>query len=81
MAVRTPMVDNLGGTGASAALEGVLTAEDVAAAAIEGMRDERFLIFPHPKVAEFYAKKAARTDKWLAAMAALQEQFTDVGRR
>jgi hypothetical protein len=49
----------------------------VAEAAVAGMREERFLIFPHPKVADYYAKKAARHDSWLRQMALLQEKFTD----
>jgi NAD(P)-dependent dehydrogenase (short-subunit alcohol dehydrogenase family) len=77
MAVRTPMLEDVSTDGASAGLDGVLPPDEVAAAAIAGMRDERFLIFPHPKVADYFAKKAARHDKWLRQMAELQEQFTD----
>jgi NAD(P)-dependent dehydrogenase (short-subunit alcohol dehydrogenase family) len=79
MAVRTPLLDDLHTDGASAGLDGVLTSEQVADAAIIGMRDERFLIFPHPKVAAYYAKKAARHDTWLRQMELLQERFTDAG--
>ena len=77
MAVRTPMVDALDPTGASAGLEGVLSVDEVAEATIEGLREERFLILPHPRVADYYAKKAAHPEKWLRRMAELQEQFTD----
>jgi NAD(P)-dependent dehydrogenase (short-subunit alcohol dehydrogenase family) len=76
MGVRTPMVDAFDATGGSAGLDGLLSPDVVAAAAVDGLRDERFLIFPHPKVAEYYAKKAAHPDKWLARMASLQEKFT-----
>jgi NAD(P)-dependent dehydrogenase (short-subunit alcohol dehydrogenase family) len=79
MAVRTPMLEGLDETGASAGLDGVLSADDVAAAAIAGMREERFLIFPHPQVGDYYAKKAARHDRWLKSMADLQARFTDAG--
>jgi len=78
MAVRTPMLEDLSTDGASAGLDGVLSPDTVADAAIAGMRDGHFLIFPHPKVADYFAKKAARHDKWLRQMEALQEQFTDV---
>ena len=77
MAVRTPMLEDVSTDGASAGLDGVLSPEEVADAAVAGMRDERFLILPHPKVAAYFAKKAAHHDKWLWQMAALQEQFTD----
>jgi NAD(P)-dependent dehydrogenase (short-subunit alcohol dehydrogenase family) len=76
MAVRTPMVDALAADGASAGLDGILSVEEVAAAAVEGLRTERFLILPHPAVGDYYAKKAAQHDKWLRRMAALQERFT-----
>ena len=77
MAVRTRLLEDISADGASAGLDGVLSPEDVAEAAMAGMREERFLIFPHPKVAEYYAKKAARPEHWLRQMATLQEQFTD----
>ena len=77
MAVRTPMLEDVSTDGASAGLDGVLSPDEVADAAVAGMRDERFLIFPHPQVADYYAKKAAHHDKWLRQMSALQEQFTD----
>jgi hypothetical protein len=77
MAVRTPLLEDISTDGASAGLDGVLSPDEVADAAIAGMRDERFLIFPHPKVADYFAKKAARHDKWLKQMEALQAQFTD----
>lgn len=75
MAVRTPMLEDNDPTGASAGLDGILSPDEAAAVVIEGMREERFLIFTHPRVADYYAKKAGRHDKWLAQMAKLQEQF------
>jgi NAD(P)-dependent dehydrogenase (short-subunit alcohol dehydrogenase family) len=80
MGVRTPMLENIDESGASAGLDGVLSADEVAAAAIAGMREERFLIFPHPKVADYYLSKATRHDKWLKTMEILQAQFTNVGK-
>jgi len=80
MGVRTPMLENLDETGASAGLDGVLSADEVAAVAIAGMREEHFLIFPHPKVADYYLGKATRHDKWLKMMESLQAQYTDAGK-
>ncbi|HTS20198.1 MAG TPA: SDR family oxidoreductase [Casimicrobiaceae bacterium] len=76
MGVRTPMVDEFDGGGGSAGMDGLLGVDDVAEAAIAGLREERFLIFPHPRVPDYYAKKAAQPEKWLRRMAALQAQFT-----
>lgn len=78
MGVRTPMVDKFDATGGSAGLDGLLDADDVAAAAVAGIRDERFLILPHPMVGDYYAKKAAQPQKWLNRMAAIQARFTGV---
>jgi NAD(P)-dependent dehydrogenase (short-subunit alcohol dehydrogenase family) len=46
----------------------VLEPDDVAAAVVEGIREERFLILPHPEVAEYLAFKGARPERWLAGM-------------
>ncbi|GAA0234208.1 SDR family oxidoreductase [Saccharothrix mutabilis subsp. mutabilis] len=43
----------------------LLTAEEVAEAAVEGLADDRFLILPHPEVGELHARKAADPDAWV----------------
>ena len=50
----------------------VLEPEDVAEAVVEGLREERFLILPHPEVAEYFQRKAGDYDRWLAGMRRLQ---------
>src|SRR5690606_17260290 len=50
-----------------------LTAEQVAASVLEGMREERFLILPHPEVDEFFAFKTKDYDRWLKNFARLNE--------
>ena len=47
---------------------GVLEPEEVAEVVVEGLRDERFLILPHPEVAEYFRRKAGDYDRWLAGM-------------
>jgi NAD(P)-dependent dehydrogenase (short-subunit alcohol dehydrogenase family) len=49
-------------------LEGSLPPEAVAEAAVAGMRDERFLILPHPEVATYFGRKAADYDRWIRGM-------------
>jgi NAD(P)-dependent dehydrogenase (short-subunit alcohol dehydrogenase family) len=68
MAVDTPMLGDARGGGGAAAVEGVMTPDDVAAAVVEGVRRETFLILPHPAVATFEQRKAADRDRWLAGM-------------
>lgn len=55
------------GAGA-AAVQGILSPERVAEVTVEGLRDERFLILPHPEVATFEQRRAADRDRWLAGM-------------
>jgi NAD(P)-dependent dehydrogenase (short-subunit alcohol dehydrogenase family) len=50
----------------------VLSAGTVAAAALEGVREERFLILPHPEVASYMQAKAGDTEGWLDGMRRLQ---------
>jgi len=68
--VRTDMLASAGEhlLGAAAVVE----PEDVAAVVVEALHDGRFLILPHPEVAEFFRRKATDYDRWLAGMRRLQ---------
>jgi NAD(P)-dependent dehydrogenase (short-subunit alcohol dehydrogenase family) len=82
MAVDTPLLggtDEAGDVGdeagpavaagaGAAAVRGILSPERVAEVTVEGLRDERFLILPHPEVATFEQRRAADRDRWLAGM-------------
>jgi NAD(P)-dependent dehydrogenase (short-subunit alcohol dehydrogenase family) len=57
--------------------DAVLEPEDVAAAVLEGVSDERFLILPHADVAKYMAFKGAQPERWLAAMGQLLRQARD----
>jgi short-subunit dehydrogenase len=49
-------------------VEGSVSVEQVADSVIEGLGDERFLILPHPEVAEYFRRKANDYDRWLRGM-------------
>lgn len=49
----------------------VLSADQVAQAAVEGLRAEKFLILPHPEVAGYEQRRATDRDRWLSAMRGL----------
>lgn len=65
-AVDTPLM--VGRLGKGAALDGVATADEVAACVIEGLASEAFLILPHPKVLDYFRNKSADYDRWLSGM-------------
>lgn len=71
--------DMIAGTeaGGVAGVDGVLEPEQVAQAVIEGLADERFLILPHPQVAEYVRRKVSDYDRWLGGMRRLQRRFQD----
>ena len=52
----------------AAAVGGVLDPDEVAGVVVAGLRDERFLILPHPEVATYEQRRAADRDRWLAGM-------------
>jgi NAD(P)-dependent dehydrogenase (short-subunit alcohol dehydrogenase family) len=56
-----------GGTG-SAGLDGVLSAEQVAGDVVAVMREETFLVLPHPEVAKYFQNKGQDYDRWLGGM-------------
>ena len=49
--------------------------EIVADAVIAGLAEERFLILPHPQVAEYVRRKANDLDRWLGGMRRLQQKI------
>jgi hypothetical protein len=57
--------------------DSALEPEDVADAAWQGLQDDRFLILPHPEVAQYYALRATDTDRWLAGMRKLQRRLDE----
>ena len=50
-------------------------AEEVAEMAVEGLREGRFLILPHPEVADFVQRKASDRDRWLAGMRRMRRKI------
>lgn len=57
-----------GGDGGSAGHDGILSPEQVAAAVMATIRDEHFLVLPHPEVLGYFRAKGQDYDRWLGAM-------------
>jgi NAD(P)-dependent dehydrogenase (short-subunit alcohol dehydrogenase family) len=66
--VRTDMLWSSGAAGRALMEPGAVSAEQVAADLFEAMAQGRFLVLPHPEVAQMYAHRAADPDRWLAGM-------------
>jgi NAD(P)-dependent dehydrogenase (short-subunit alcohol dehydrogenase family) len=95
MAVDTAMLRGGAGTGGegterpgaalaetqAAAVAGILSPDRVADAVVAGIRDERFLILPHPAVATYEQRRAADRDRWLAGMRRLSAALMSGARR
>ncbi len=59
----------------------VITADEVAASIVEGMREKRFLILPHPEVADFFSMKTDDHDRWIRGMQRLRQKLTRAQKR
>ena len=62
-----------------AAVDGVLTPEEVAQSVVEGIREEKFHILPHPEVSEYSRRKSDDIDRWLAGMHRFQQNLFSAG--
>jgi len=72
--VRTDMLMRAAVEGRGFLVDGALEPEQVADAVVEGLAAERFLILPHPEVAEYFRRKATDYDRWLRGMRRLSAQ-------
>ncbi len=58
-----------------ASLDGMLEPEPVAEACVQTIRDETFLVLPHPEVANYMKNKVDNYDKWIGGMRKLNRHF------
>jgi NAD(P)-dependent dehydrogenase (short-subunit alcohol dehydrogenase family) len=70
--VRTNMLLSGGDDETNFLLPGSKAPEEVAEVVVAGLRDEHFLILPHPEVAEYFQRKAGDYDRWLKGMRRMQ---------
>ncbi|MGD1923036.1 MAG: SDR family oxidoreductase [Paracoccaceae bacterium] len=72
-AVRTGMTDD---PDSVAAQDGLLEAGPVADLCLETIRNETFLVLPHPEVLTYMRRKTDDYDRWLGGMQRLNRKFT-----
>ncbi len=70
--VRTRMLLGEDGNGENFLVEGSVSPEEVAEVVVAGLAEEKFLILPHPEVAEYIQRKAGDYDRWIRGMRRLQ---------
>jgi NAD(P)-dependent dehydrogenase (short-subunit alcohol dehydrogenase family) len=63
----------IGLDGSGTAPPGVISAEQVAETVIQGVREERFMILPHPEVAGYAQHKAADPEGWIKALGQMHD--------
>ena len=76
--VRTPMTENEGAVAVDQVRAlGLMEPEDVAAVTVEALRQDRFLILPHPEVATYEQRRAVDRQRWLDGMRRMQRRLLD----
>jgi NAD(P)-dependent dehydrogenase (short-subunit alcohol dehydrogenase family) len=70
-----PLAGSTSGGSAQAAVDGVLTAEQVADCALDAIGTEQFLILPHPEVATYEQRRADDRERWLRGMRRMQARL------
>lgn len=73
--VQTDMLAATGPMRSILVSDGALTPDEVAEATWQAMQDDRFLVLPHPQVADYYRTRADDTDRWLGGMNKLQRHL------
>jgi len=72
-AVRTAMTaDNPDGV---ASIDGMMEPEVLCDSVVETLREEKFLVLPHPEVLTYIQRKAGDYDRWIKGMRRLQEGY------
>ncbi len=70
--VKTNMLRRAEFAGGAFLLDTAIEPEQVAAAVVAGMAEEKFLILPHPEVAKYFQNKANDYERWLRGLRKLQ---------
>jgi NAD(P)-dependent dehydrogenase (short-subunit alcohol dehydrogenase family) len=70
--VRTPMLMGKQGDRKSFLQDNMVSPEQVAQDCVAAMREERFLVLPHPEVLDYLRGKTADVERWLGGMRKLR---------
>ncbi|GAA1363198.1 SDR family oxidoreductase [Streptomyces beijiangensis] len=78
--VRTDMLTAAGSAGDLVLAPTAIEPDAVADALFAAIADDRFLVLPHPEVAEYYQARAADPDRWIGNMNHLQKKWEGAGK-
>jgi hypothetical protein len=73
------MLADSGRPGEVVLMDTAIEPEQVADALWDAVTEGRFLVLPHPEVRDYYALRAADTDRWLRGMSRLQQRIEEAG--
>ena len=73
--VRTDMLAATGSAGDLVLQPTAIEPDAVADALFRGIEEDRFLILPHPEVADYYRARAGDPDRWLTGMNHVQQKW------
>jgi NAD(P)-dependent dehydrogenase (short-subunit alcohol dehydrogenase family) len=77
--VKTNMLARADFAGGAFLLDTAIEPEQVAAAVVAAMAEEKFLILPHPEVAKYFQNKANDYERWLRGLRKLQASTQILG--
>lgn len=80
LGVETPLMRSALAATGTPAPDDVLAPEDVAVASLDAVVEERFLVLPHPEVAEHIRRRGDDVDQWVALMSDRQAEFEAASR-
>lgn len=73
-AVRTAMTENTD-NGGVAGIDGMMEPDVLCNSVIDTLREETFLVLPHPEVLTYMQRKTSNYDRWISGMQRLQAKF------
>ena len=56
-------------------VDGIVSSDYVAECILEGIREQRFLVLPHPQVSTYLQRKADDPDRWIAGMRRFRQRL------
>ncbi|MFF8276405.1 SDR family oxidoreductase [Streptomyces lateritius] len=77
--VRTDMLTAAGSAGELVLTPTAIEPEDVADSLFDAIESDRFLVLPHPEVADYYRARATDPERWLGNMNHLQRKWEGAG--